>query len=109
MFIYVGSPPSKKITPLEDYIAANDAAAKLVLMHEIALDEAFKLPDPDESSNRNDTVQGIVKKSNHHYTFGITPRCVTSGGAHLPHLARGLRRSGGESLATTCPISPAQE
>ena len=49
----------------------------------------------------------IKSKSNLHYTRGITPKRVTSGGAHLRGLAPGLtapkkRRSGGEPLATLC-------
>ena len=34
-----------------------------------------------------------VVKSNLHYTRGITPKRVTSGGAHLRGLAPGLRSS----------------
>ena len=46
-------------------------------------------------------------KSNLHYTRGITPKRVTSVGAHLCDLAPGYtapkeRRSGGEPLATLC-------
>ena len=46
-------------------------------------------------------------KSNLHYTRGITPKRVTSSGAHLCDLAPGYtapkkRRSGGEPLATLC-------
>ena len=38
-----------------------------------------------------------MKKSNLHYTRGITPKRVTSGGAHLRGLAPGLRSSDGTS------------
>ena len=48
-------------------------------------------------------------KSNFHYTRGITPKRVTSGGAHLRALATQLRKKGrnyGEQLATLYPIQP---
>ena len=46
-------------------------------------------------------------KSNRYYTRGITPKHVTSGGAHPRSLAPGntapkKRRSDGEPLATLC-------
>ena len=36
---------------------------------------------------------GLILKSNHHYTLGITPKCVTKGGIHMRGLARGQHRS----------------
>ena len=49
------------------------------------------------------------QKSKLHYTRGITPKRVTSGGVHLRGLAPAQHsskknRSGGELLVTLCPI-----
>ena len=61
----------------------------------------------------NNTVKMFVeieiKKSNLHYTRGITPKRVTSGGAHLRGLAPGLHSSEGTSqrwraVGVTVPI-----
>ena len=59
--------------------------------------------DRSENSNYDEL------KSNLHYARGITPKRVTSGGAHLRGLAPGNTspkkcRSGAEPLATLCPI-----
>ena len=51
------------------------------------------------------------QKFNLHYTRGITPKRVTSGGRRGPSLLLGAwatatmkRHSGGEPLATLCPV-----
>ena len=56
-------------------------------------------------------VKNLHQKSNLHYTRFISPKRVTSGGAHLRGLAPvryntapKKRRSGGEPLATLCPV-----
>ena len=51
----------------------------------------------------------ILVFSNLHYIHGFTPKCVTSGGAHLRGLSPGYtalkkRRIGSEPLAVLCPI-----
>ena len=55
-----------------------------------------------------------TKKSNLYYTFGITPKCVTSCGAHLRSIAPGQRRNveavaiekaAGDSVRLTGPES----
>ena len=48
---YLGSPPNKKVVPLEDFIAADEAAKNLTLCHEIALDNKFKINDPTQLSS----------------------------------------------------------
>ena len=39
------------MVPLEEFIEANDAARNLVLAHEIALDDKFKLEDSNQDSS----------------------------------------------------------
>ena len=46
---------------MKDLIEANDAAANLVLCHEINLDENFKLPEPnDDKDPAVMTSQGMI-------------------------------------------------
>ena len=47
----------------------------------------------DNTANADKNIVIISKKSNLHYTRGITPKRVTSGGAHLRGLAPGLHNS----------------
>lgn len=54
------SPPTKKVVSIEGFAEANNAAQNLVLCHEIALDDKFKLEDPKTSSE--DTPQTVEEK-----------------------------------------------
>ena len=77
------------------------------------MDEDLTDEEVDEMINEAD-VDGDGRmnyegsKSILHYSHGITPKRVTSGGAHLRGLAPGQhsseRRSGGEPLAAQCLI-----
>lgn len=48
---------------MKDLVEANDAAANLILCHEINLDDEFKLPEPNYHGNEDDpatmTGQGM--------------------------------------------------
>ena len=48
---------------------------------------------PKRNNLQKTVFQKILKKSNLNYTRGITPKCVTSAGAHLRGLGPGLHSS----------------
>ena len=87
----------------------------LSFVHLVSRDSSFDSEASSSQQRADSNLNVELKKSNLYCTCGITPKCIARGRAHLrglapgPHSSWKKRLSGGEPLATLCPILPTRE